>query len=426
MVKVIKLNVTLSLILLLSIPAYAVTPTIEKSGASQTTVLATTAAAVVAKEGMKAVADKVMSKMYNAVVPSWQYVKGKAGVGLSWAGKGFSAIAHTGQIALSYVTPTAKASLAFASRHSTTVKILGGTLAAASLGIAVWKTYKYWHHKHATQTHKEPAVPAAPVAQPAIQGTLPAAPVAAPVVPAATPQAPVAAQAVNPTDANHAIALLRASKAAAEADIATWIRIRDAGKAYAALKKRTDIDEKALLQAMDTFIILNSSFRNTMATTAIPTEQAALRDAFDHTCSHISDLIAGYEDNCLDDHKAEFDARIGELQAIIAGLDEAMAIKMSMQQTETVAQAQQEANQAAIIVAPEAVVTPTVTTPAVAQPAAVEAQQPQVIQPAAAHRSIFGAPRRAITGLWKWLRGNNATPTQTLQAEQPAATTPTV
>lgn len=133
MLKVIKVNSSFAIALLLSIPAFAVDPAPSKA------VAVTTAAAQKATgAGLKAVMGKTMSKAWD-MVPSWQTIKGATK-------KGCSAVATGAQAALSYTAPAAKASLIYAKSHPTTV--IAGTLAATGLAIAAVKVYQHYKAKN--------------------------------------------------------------------------------------------------------------------------------------------------------------------------------------------------------------------------------------------------------------------------------------
>ncbi len=133
MLKVIKVNSSFAIALLLSIPAFAVDPAPSKA------VAVTAAAAQKATcAEIKAVMGKAMSKAWG-MVPSWQTIKGATK-------KGCSAVAMGAQAALSYTTPAAKAALIYAKSHPTTV--IAGTLAATGLAIAAVKVYQHYKAKN--------------------------------------------------------------------------------------------------------------------------------------------------------------------------------------------------------------------------------------------------------------------------------------
>lgn len=448
MLKVITTNATFALVLLLSIPAFAGQPGSAKSVTATSNGVAPVVATVannVVKDGMKAAAvAKTFSRIYDAI-PSWQSIKGKTYAGLSWAGKGFSALGcgavRGSKAALGYVTPAAKATLAFASEHSTSVKIIAGTLAAAGLGYAGYRTYKHWKTKpvaanlrrdHAPEN--APAVPAAvptaSVAPVTIPTAIPTASVA-PAAPTAVPTAPAAqgatrtalpvapAQAADITaPALSDLGLLQNARAAAEADIASFSQIREAGKMYAQLKNQADADQEAVNAAGDDHGLKHAGFVYRMSSSVIPDNQQQLQVEFEATCKRINELLAN-EDNCLDNHKAEYDLMVGQLNHVIARLDEAIenerAIELSKEPAAPVAQAQQQPAPAPVAAtAPATTPAPVVAAPA-QQPAATVAPVvapttgAPVIAPAAARGSILGAPVRALKGLWNWVRGNNKT-----------------
>lgn len=434
MLKVIKTNATFALVLLLSIPAFAGQPGSAKSVTATSNgvvpVVATVANNVV-KDGMKAAAAaKTFSKIYDAI-PSWQSVKGKTYAGLSWAGRGFSALGRGAvrgsKAALGYVTPAAKATLAFASEHSTTVKIIAGTLAAAGLGYAGYRTYKHWKTKpvaaNLRRGHAPENAPAVPAAVPTAS-VAPAAPTAVPTAPAAQgatraalPVAP--AQVADITaPALSDLGLLQNARAAAEADIASFSQIREAGKMYAQLKNQADADQEAVNAAGDDHGLKHAGFVYRMSSSVIPDNQQQLQAEFEATCKRINELLAN-EDNCLDNHKAEYDLMVGQLNHVIARLDEAIenerAIELSKEPAAPVVQAQQQPAPAPVAATAPATTPAPVVAAAAQQPAATVAPVvapttgAPVIAPAAARGSILGAPVRALRGLWNWVRGNNKT-----------------
>ena len=362
---------------------------VAKSAALMPAVTAVTQG--VAKQGYKAVVGKTISKLYG-MVPSWQTLTGTTRTGLSWTGTGFSTIArktlHAGQAVLGYVTPAINNSLAYVSpvaketaalirRHP---KLVCGTLLATGMVYALHKIYRHYRPTAPTvPVHEQIDAPAAPAPTPNAAPIVPApqpdiavptstveavreiaAPTtltnvqptgniphqeapAAQVLQGGAPSAPAhqeapAAQAPATDIQRHVTAanldisdlsdldLLQRAKVAAETDIAQLIAIREAGKAFALLATKNDAP--GATESDEAYLHQLTAFKYKLNASVVPENQKALHKRFATICQQVNASLID-ETNCCDDHKAEFDEMIEQLNALVGQLEEAIALEMS-------------------------------------------------------------------------------------------------
>ena len=303
MLKVIKSNLMFALVLSLSIPAYAAQPESDKSVTTKKSWLVVT----------PTITTAMISKLWNTL----------RGTGLSWARTGISTATRSGKAALNYVAPIAKSSLKasvnLAKSHPTTSKLIAGTCLAAGLSYATYRAFKRLGNKlgnkvAATRTEVASAAPINVLAQ-----TIATAVTTAPQASTAEITQNVPAAPVKEVS-NTALTSLQAAKDVAEDDIAAFTALREAGKAYALAKDQRNAQD---------YFDKQLNFKYNMAKCDLPDNQKQLQKDFIAGCKQMHAFLNN-EENCRDEHRAEFNAMIEQLHNIIEQLDEAIAIEMSL------------------------------------------------------------------------------------------------
>lgn len=352
MLKVNKSGCAFALVLLLSTPARAM----EKSNTNNIT-------SVVAKSatetGIKTVLNKCLAAT-STILPSWQTIKTVSGNKLSSFGTGFSKFFHG---AATYATPATKATLAFASRHSTICKIIGATVAAAGMGFSFWKLYTKTRNKNQPTLAAEPAINPAtqtPASTPTLQ--TPPAVVAvettttrdvlrAPAVvenaanstpapraeqPTATAQAaaaPTSEEQNTPVVLSPEIVQLQKAKNAAASDVQHLQTARQAEEESFALDNNPNADEEVADLAAGRYAT-STNFTSSFAASAMPAQMTDIRERFSRIFRQARTLVTTKK--YCNSRAEEYHESIRQLNGIIEELDgqieQETAIALSSQQ----------------------------------------------------------------------------------------------
>jgi hypothetical protein len=277
MLKVIKSNALFALVLLLSIPAYASQPVDASKAASF--------AARVASgfRGFKSTLASTYQKL-----PSAQELKAAGSATLAMAKRGANTVGQQttefGQKAWQSTLPAAQASLAFAGKHSTEIKIASGALAALGVTFAGLRAVK------AVLTRGKKPVKHTPL------------------------RATKAPEFKAPT------LLLQEAKYAAEADIQTLKTIHAAGKSLA-LRMKSTVTANVVTRVSNAtaqFNALKGSFRYTMSNCEVPEQAKELKEQFVVLCQEAYNVFENPSD-CL--NKEACDALFERLTALTEQFD---------------------------------------------------------------------------------------------------------